>query len=277
MADAITVSITVGGARVRALVDSGSRVDIVSRSLAERCDRAVSSAKGRLIMKFANGQTDKDIGMTEPIEISMSSTRGVLTEKRPFFVADICYDVILGLPWMTFWNASLCYSGPGVLLRQKKRQFYLPATVIATRQANALKVHQMAVELRRDLETDIVPVDREDLTPAVSCVLVDANEAMKQLDECDCICVAVVTEANSTNDVVDGPGNSPGTAALLRHYSDVFPEELPAGVAPTLQDPHGHSAGTGRTSSALSAETDESTGTAGNWPLDRRLPAQRPD
>ncbi|PHJ26048.1 retrotransposon ty3-gypsy subclass [Cystoisospora suis] len=216
-----------GPRRNDALVDCGSRVDILNRKAAERCVQSFSSVSGRLLMKFANGQTDSNISITPPVEVCLSSSHETLVERRPFYVADICYDVILGLPWMKRWNASICYSEPGVVLRTENGVVHLPGTSARSREHEPVKVHQMAVECTRTEQEEPADASRNAIG-AIPCALVDVSEVKQELEDCEFSCVVVVTERKKATEV----RMCPGTEALLEQYSDVFPEELPARAPP---------------------------------------------
>lgn len=228
VADAITISAVVGGIPLQALIDCSSRVDILTRSVAERCVRSFSSAKGRLLMKFANGQTDNNISIACPVEVCMSSAHGTLTERRPFYVADICHDVVLGSPWMKHWNASLCYSGPGVVIQTEGGPLLLPGLPTTRGQQEPVKVHQMAVACTKETKRREVAAAIEDDARTFSCCLVGVDEVRHELCDWDFSCVVVIAEPKTKMNAVAFPGMT----ALLEQYVDVFPDEVPPGLPP---------------------------------------------
>ncbi|PHJ17582.1 retrotransposon ty3-gypsy subclass, partial [Cystoisospora suis] len=84
-------------------------------------------AKRRLALSFANGEKDGDVSYTQVEICTTRNSHERLTAKRPFLVADICYDVILVLPWITNWGASLPDARAGVVLQQHGRPaVYVP-------------------------------------------------------------------------------------------------------------------------------------------------------
>lgn len=139
-------TIIVGGIPLQALVACGSRVDSLDRTVAERCVRSFSSVRGRLLVKLASEHTDSNISIASPVELRMRSAHTTLSGRRPLYIVGICYDAVLELPCVRHWSASLCCSGPGVVLQTDAGVVYLPRTSARSRSKGPVKVHQTAVE-----------------------------------------------------------------------------------------------------------------------------------
>lgn len=87
---AVVVPVIIDASQVNALVATGLLIGTLNRRSAEGRVQPLRRAAGRPVLKFGKGERDEDGNFTE-VEICL---RGMaherLTEKRRFFVADIC-------------------------------------------------------------------------------------------------------------------------------------------------------------------------------------------
>lgn len=116
-------------------------------TVADRCVRPFTSVKRRLLIELTSGQADSNINIASPVELRVTSADGTLSGRRAFYLGDICYDGVLGLPW----KSPLCCSGRGAFRRQTVELFACRGR--AEEQVRGpVKERQSAVECRSEKE-----------------------------------------------------------------------------------------------------------------------------
>jgi len=104
------VKIEVQGHLFEALIDSGCEVDALSERAARICGLQILSLNNKLELKFADGRREGRIGKVEKIETFLMGQTDKYSMERDFYVGPIHQDVILGMPWITAWQAIVTQS-----------------------------------------------------------------------------------------------------------------------------------------------------------------------
>ena len=101
------IQVCVNGQELQALLDTGCEVDLLSKEAARKCNLPVQSLAHSLRLRFADGRLNERIGKTTAVKCQFNTDSGVLSMVRDFYVGPVHHDMILGMPWVTEWNARM--------------------------------------------------------------------------------------------------------------------------------------------------------------------------
>ena len=97
--------VSVNGQELTALLDTGCEVDIFSEAAAQRCNLTVQSLAQSMRLRYADGRVDTNIGKIKGVSCQLYGNSGPICMIRDFYVGPVHHDIILGMPWMTQWEA----------------------------------------------------------------------------------------------------------------------------------------------------------------------------
>ena len=80
-------------------------MDIFSEAAAQKCNLLVRSLAQSLRLRYADGRLDSNIGKTTAVKCQLYGDSGPIYMTRDFYVGPVHHDIILGMPWMTQWEA----------------------------------------------------------------------------------------------------------------------------------------------------------------------------
>ena len=101
------IQVCIKGQELQALLDTGCEVDLLSEEAARKCNLPVHSLAHSLRLRFADGRLNERIGKTTAVKCQFKADSGVLCMIRDFYVGPVHHDMILGMPWVTEWNARM--------------------------------------------------------------------------------------------------------------------------------------------------------------------------
>ena len=101
------IQVLINGQELRALLDTGCEVDLISEKAAQKCNLPVYSLSHALRLRFADGRLNEQIGKATAVKCQFRTESGLLGMVRDFYVGPVHHDMILGMPWVTEWNARM--------------------------------------------------------------------------------------------------------------------------------------------------------------------------
>ena len=87
------------------LVDTVCELDLLSEEAAQKCNLSVHPLAQTLRLTFADGRQDARVGKVTAVNCQFISNSGPISMVRDFYVGPVHYDMILGMPWVTHWEA----------------------------------------------------------------------------------------------------------------------------------------------------------------------------
>ena len=203
----------VEGRAARILLDSGSRVDVVSRAFVVR-EKLVTVRAPKTALTFANG----DMAMSAEA-VSAGMQLGDLCDMASLRVCPLGLgvDVILGQPWLSRANPSINWStgrvvvGAAVIL-----QGCGAADTDALSQSPPVQICMLSARAMRR----------------------ERNKAAYVEQEFALWVAPMHSESSSAAATAEAVPLDPRVMSLLDEFADVFPDELPAEVPPTRGAAH---------------------------------------
>lgn len=117
------IATSLGGNPARAMVDSGSMLNIVSEDFARK--------HGLSLVRLPSSSSSFKIGLADGnasvithgvvATLMVKCGNSVRAAKMFFFVTSLSYDVLLGMPWLTQWSVAIDFATRSIGFRRMVR------------------------------------------------------------------------------------------------------------------------------------------------------------
>ena len=226
----------IDGRRAIVMVDSGATSNFISQTFVTKNHIPSVSLATRRTILLADGSTHTVTRQTIALPLTFHGFTGTISAQvLPLHE----YDVILGMAWLVQFNPQIDWQLKTLSFAKSQQDgASAPSTASAT---TTTKTPRFTIRiLPSDDQPQIVSVNRQSL-----CVISE-KKALARLTKSDCS-VQWLAHMEQLDEQEEASASPPAELLahlnallqpILKKYSDVFPDELPAGLPPSRSVDH---------------------------------------